>query len=79
MKLGKLEGVPDRETCYRLCESLDGLRDKLGPGFKIKSKCYLYRGLEFTVVTGIQEKQAGGLRVVGYYKKEYYRDWYLVH
>ncbi|RKK18891.1 hypothetical protein BFJ66_g1006 [Fusarium oxysporum f. sp. cepae] len=80
MKLGKLKGVPDHETCYRFCESLDDLRDKLGPDFEIKTtKCYRYRGLEFTVVIGIQEKQAGGLRVVGYYKEEYYRNWYLVH
>ncbi|EXL45087.1 hypothetical protein FOCG_13850 [Fusarium oxysporum f. sp. radicis-lycopersici 26381] len=80
MKLGKLEGVPDNETCYRLCESLGDLQDKLGPGFQITtSKCYLYRGPKFTVVTGIQEKQAGGLQVVGYYKKTYHQNWYQVH
>ncbi|KAG5753292.1 hypothetical protein H9Q70_004085 [Fusarium xylarioides] len=79
MKLGKLKGVPDHEACYRFCESLDDLRDKLGPAFKIVTTKYAPPGgLEFTVVIGIQEEQAGGVRVVGYYGGEYYRDWYLV-
>ncbi|SCO84699.1 uncharacterized protein FRV6_08826 [Fusarium oxysporum] len=80
MKLGKLEGVPDDETCYRVCVSLGDLRNKLGPGFQITTiKHYLNRGPKFTVVTGIQKKQANGLQVVGYYKEKYYRKWYQVH
>ncbi|KAF9765772.1 hypothetical protein IL306_001877 [Fusarium sp. DS 682] len=65
MRVGRLQGIPESETCHRILSSVEELQDTLGTNYKAIIQSINRKGVTFIVVTGIREERSRGLCVLG--------------